>query len=288
MPATPSKERVRLSRLRKDTIRLGLDPETVAPKQKSGRKLKGPPSAKCLQKRKERAKQRAARQRLEELQSAVQQQQQQPNMEFVRDLFSTPDAKARNASLRVLEHTMSENSKSSARDDLLAAASMEDARGRTEDARGRTIAEQARLEAEVVRQKMQGNERRRLETLQAAIANVKANTLGKKKRAVEHNEEEEEVENSKPAAKPAPKRAKKASKTINFADKSKTELLKVSVDMIKGLDYHNMVALLVECSEKGLLADVGNARKRKKLSFEVLKAFADRVNKDSVSVTCTI
>ena len=286
MPATPSKERVRLSRLRKDTIRLGLDPETVAPKQKSGRKLKGPPSAKCLQKRKERAKQRAARQRLEELQSVV--QQQQPNMEFVRDLFSTPDAKARNASLRVLEHTMSENSKSSARDDLLAAASMEDARGRTEDARGRTIAEQARLEAEVVRQKMQGNERRRLETLQAAIANVKANTLGKKKRAVEHNEEEEEVENTKPAAKPAPKRAKKASKTINFDDKSKTELLKVSVDMIKGLDYHNMVALLVECSEKGLLADVGNARKRKKLSFEVLKAFADRVNKDSVSVTCTI
>lgn len=286
MPATPSKERVRLSRLRKDTIRLGLDPETVAPKQKSGRKLKGPPSAKCLQKRKERAKQRAARQRLEELQSVV--QQQQPNMEFVRDLFSTPDAKARNASLRVLEHTMSENSKSSARDDLLAAASMEDARGRTEDARGRTIAEQARLEAEVVRQKMQDNERRRLETLQAAIANVKANTLGKKKRAVEHNEEEEEVENTKPAAKPAPKRAKKASKTINFADKSKTELLKVSVDMIKGLDYHNMVALLVECSEKGLLADVGNARKRKKLSFEVLKAFADRVNKDSVSVTCTI
>ena len=286
MPATPSKERVRLSRLRKDTIRLGLDPETVAPKQKSGRKLDGPPSAKCLQKRKERAKQRAARQRLEELQSVV--QQQQPNMEFVRDLFSTPDAKARNASLRVLEHTMSENSKSSARDDLLAAASMEDARGRTEDARGRTIAEQARLEAEVVRQKMQDNERRRLETLQAAIANVKANTLGKKKRAVEHNEEEEEVENSKPAAKPAPKRAKKASKTINFADKSKTELLKVSVDMIKGLDYHNMVALLVECSEKGLLADVGNARKRKKLSFEVLKAFADRVNKDSVSVTCTM
>ena len=286
MPATPSKERVRLSRLRKDTIRLGLDPETVAPKQKSGRKLKGPPSAKCLQKRKERAKQRAARQRLEELQSVV--QQQQPNMEFVRDLFSTPDAKARNASLRVLEHTMSENSKSSARDDLLAAASMEDARGRTEDARGRTIAEQARLEAEVVRQKMQDNERRRLETLQAAIANVKANTLGKKKRAVEHNEEEEEVENTKPAAKPAPKRAKKASKTINFDDKSKTELLKVSVDMIKGLDYHNMVALLVECSEKGLLADVGNARKRKKLSFEVLKAFADRVNKDSVSVTCTI
>ena len=286
MPATPSKERVRLSRLRKDTIRLGLDPETVAPKQKSGRKLKGPPSAKCLQKRKERAKQRAARQRLEELQSVA--EQQQPNMEFVRDLFSTPDAKARNASLRVLEHTMSENSKSSARDDLLAAASMEDARGRTEDARGRTIAEQARLEAEVVRQKMQDNERRRLETLQAAIANVKANTLGKKKRAVEHNEEEEEVENTKPAAKPAPKRAKKASKTINFDDKSKTELLKVSVDMIKGLDYHNMVALLVECSEKGLLADVGNARKRKKLSFEVLKAFADRVNKDSVSVTCTI
>ena len=262
MASLPAKERTRLSRLRKDAALLGLDAETVAPKRKPGRKLIPNPSPATLRKRASRAAKAAASQQSPK-------QTKEPSMSFIGDFFGNSEARARNAAHRVLNHKLQEAERESKQEILMQEAS-------AEAERGRTIADQARLVDALGREKAREYAQKREQSIDAAYAKVLELTPNKKKRAVE--------EDAKPASKPSAKRAKTTvKKSISFAGKTKTELLKVTVDIINSLDYPDMVTLLVACHEKGLLDDVSSGTKGKKLSLKVLTAFTDRVIKDSVS-----